>query len=209
MLHGLFVLRMSPGTAHDEGALFDTDEVPTDAAENPRRYHGINTVVPIGSYHRRGAPAGPVWLRARGLLTCRYPRLDLDAWRTATPGSPEQITSLPVQLAVPAARAFCAAHSGTDIRATVRGYYVAQTGVYVTGRLLPRKAGSTGHRLSGLRVVASVTYRSATVIPSAAPHAARAARLFAPPLGVRSVLLATIVSPIDDRLPQQRLDVRH
>lgn len=159
------MLQMSPALVHNGGALFDTDELPTDAAENARLYHSINAYVPMDIYHRRGAPAAHAWLRVQGSLACRYPSLAMDAWRTAKPGKTEQIGSLAGLLTVQSARAYCAGHAGTEIRATMRGYYVARTGVYVTGTLYQKKPISGGKGQTGFRVALSLKYRSSTGIP--------------------------------------------
>jgi len=165
-LQGMFLLQMSPALVHRQGGLFDTDELPSSAGDDPKKYRGIVVEVSRALYQKRGAPPGPVWIRAQGLLECRYLGFELFKWRQAKPGAPEQIRTLTRILTPRAARRYCASHTSKRVRGTVHGYYVATlTPDYVTGSVYEDRRASRGDK-KGLHVEVSIKYSSPTVMPS-------------------------------------------
>lgn len=167
-LQGLFVLQMSPALVHRQGALFDADELPSSAVDNVRKYGGIAVKIPAVVYQKRGSPRASAWIRAQGLLECRYPRVELYAWRQVRPGASGQSPTLQQIFTPQSAHRFCMSHREARVRITVHGYYIARTGVYVTGALYEDQTAKGTDSSNGLSVVTSIKYHSTTVIPSSA-----------------------------------------
>jgi len=168
-MHGLFLLQDSPALVHDQGALFDSAEIPVSAVygDNIRKYHGIAASIPRSVYQRRGAPSGPIWLVVRGVLHCQYPHVYISSWSRAKRAATEHIPALPQVLTPGAALQLCTGGDGGRERVSVRGYYIVGNTLYVSG-VLYRKRPADGVPQEKLPAVVSLRYRASRVLPDRA-----------------------------------------
>ncbi|MGH2443693.1 MAG: hypothetical protein ACRDFX_11110 [Chloroflexota bacterium] len=173
-VHGVFLLELGPGLVNNQGAIFDTVEVPISAPynDNVRFYGGMAVTLQPSVYARRLSTRSPFWVVLSGTLHCTGPYLVARSWRSGVPGPIQNIPSLKRRLTPRSALRLCRTRNSARYRVRVRGFYRGiDDDAFTNGALFESRVPSNAPQYGvlaygGLPVVPSAAYRARSDIPN-------------------------------------------